>query len=176
MCCLRQQLTHLKMLYLKIPITTINPFSRIHMKFNSISVDPVQISNFLHKELFWNAVRRHKEFKCWFYCQDTRKPIPTRKLYQNCKFYPFLNHILFVFHFVWLLGCALAVDYQTIFLKGRHVYKMRISYKNKWGGFQVDDICDQGYTYAFSWGINFLQRNTHRWEFYLYMLIFFLFF
>ena len=26
---------------------------------------------------------------------------------------------------------------------------MRISYKNEGGGFQVDDICYQGYTYAF---------------------------
>ena len=75
-----------------------------------------------------------------------RNPIPTQKLYPNWKFYPFPKHILSVFNFLWVLVCALAVDEQMIGFQGRHVNKMRISYKNKEGVFQAYDLCDQGYT------------------------------
>ena len=97
------------------------------MKFKSSSVDPVQGNDFLQKIFGHNAMRRNKEFKCCFACQDPRKPIPTRKLYPNRKLYPFMKHILSVFHFSLLLGCALAVGEQTIDFLGRHVDKMRIS-------------------------------------------------
>ena len=39
--------------------------------------------------------------------------------------------------------------WENIGFKGRHVYKIRISYKNKEDEFQVNDLCNQGYTYAF---------------------------
>ena len=77
-----------------------------------------------------------------FAFQDPQKPIPACKLYPNWKLYPFLKHILSVFHFVWFLGCAIYVDDKTVGLKGRHVDKMRISYKNEGGGFQTDVFCD----------------------------------
>ena len=107
-----------------------------------------------------NAVRRHKEFKCCFTCQNPQKLISVRKLYPNCDFYPFLKHILSVFHFVWLLGGALSVDKQTIDSKSRHVDKMITSYKNKGGGFQADALCDGSYTYAFFLVMKVYQRNT----------------
>ena len=52
--------------------------------------------------------------------------------------------------FSWLLGCALSVHDQAIGSKGIHVDKMIISYNNKGGIFQMDDLCDLGYTYDFS--------------------------
>ena len=54
-----------------------------------------------------------------------------------------------MFHFTWFLGCALSVDEQKIYFKGKHVDKTRILYKNKGGEFQVDAICNLGYTYVF---------------------------
>ena len=77
----------------------------------------MQGNDFLHKVFGHNNVRQHKEFKCWFSCQDPRKSIPTRKLYPNWKLYPFLKHILYVFHFARLIGCDLAVDEQTSYSK-----------------------------------------------------------
>ena len=44
--------------------------------------------------------------------------------------------------FSWLLGFDLVVDEKTIDLRGRHVDKMRISYKNKGGVFQEDSLCN----------------------------------
>ena len=54
-----------------------------------------------------------------------------------------------MFHFVWLLGCDLYVDDQKIGFKGRHVNKMRISYKNEGGGFEAGALCNRGYIYIF---------------------------
>ena len=119
------------------------------MKFKSRSADPVQGNDFLHKNFGDNAVRKHKEFKCFFVSHDPCKPIPTRKFYPNWKFYPFLNHILYVLHFEWLLGFSLAVDEKIIGFQGIHVDKMIISYNNEGGGFQMGALCDQGYTYVF---------------------------
>ena len=120
------------------------------MKFKSRSVDPVQGDDFLQNVSGHNDVRQQKKFKCCVDFQDLPKPITARKLYPNCKFYPFLKHILSMFHFSWLLGCDIAIDEQTIGFQGKHVDKMIISYKNKGGRFQADDLYNQGYTYAFS--------------------------
>ena len=50
--------------------------------------------------------------------------------------------MLSVLHFAWLLGCDLVIDEQMIGFQGKYVDNMRISYKNKGGGFQADDIYD----------------------------------
>ena len=97
--------------------------------------------------------------------------IPERKVHPNWKFYPFLKHILSLFHFTWLLGCALSVDYQMIGLKYRYMDIMRIYYKKKGDGFQVDSLCFRGYTYNFSGVIKFCQNIKHWWEFHLCMLV-----
>ena len=112
------------------------------MKFKYRSADPVQGNDFLHKNFGHNDVRKHKEFKCFFVSQDPCKPIPTRQLYPNWKFYPLLRHILYVFHFEWLLDFSLAVDEQMIGFQGRHVDKIRVSYKNEGGRFQADALLD----------------------------------
>ena len=88
----------------------INPYPRIQMQFKSRSTDTVQGNDFLQKTFFHNAVRGHKKFKCCFACQDPRKPRSSLKLYPDRKLQPFLKHILSVFHFEWLIGCALEVD------------------------------------------------------------------
>ena len=110
------------------------------MKFKYISADNFLVKDFLQKISSKNAVRWQKDLKCWFACKNPRTPIPTCKLYSNCKLYPFLKHILSVFHFVWFLSCALAVYGQMIYFQSRHVDKMRISYKN-WGG-HISVRCD----------------------------------
>ena len=108
----------------------LTPSPMIQMKFKSRSVFPVQGNDYLHNKFGHNAVRRHKGFNFCFSCQDQWKPIPTRKLYPNWKFYPLLNHILSVFHFSCLLDYSLAVYYKTVGFQSRHVDKMIISYKN----------------------------------------------
>ena len=63
----------------------IKQFPSIEMKFKSRSADNVQSNEFLHNFFVWNAVRQHKDFKCWSACQDPWNPNPARKLYPNWK-------------------------------------------------------------------------------------------
>ena len=128
---------------------SLNSSPKIQMKFKYISADTVQVNNFLHTRFVHNFVRRHEEYKCWFECQDLWKPIWTYKLYPNLNLYPFLNQILSVFHFSWLLGCVLSIYEKIISFKGKHVDKMIIFYKNGGGWFQADALCNWGYTYTF---------------------------
>ena len=66
-----------------------------------------------------------------------------------------------MFHLAWLIGCALSIDEQMIGSKVRHVYEMIISLKRKGGVFQVDALCDEGYTDAFYCAMKVLQMNTN---------------
>ena len=63
---------HLYMYY----INGLNPYPGIGTKFKSRSADTVQGNYFLNNDFGINAVRRHKEFKCCFACQEPQKPIP----------------------------------------------------------------------------------------------------
>ena len=95
----------------------MNSYPRIDMKFETRSSDPIQGNNFLHNSVGRNSVRRHKEFKCCFACQDPQNPMPSHKLCLNWNLYLLLNHILYVFRFSWFLGCALSIDEQMIFFQ-----------------------------------------------------------
>ena len=95
----------------------LNPYQRIEIKFKPISADTLQGKYFLHNNLVINAVRKHKEFKCCFACHYPQNPIPALELFPNYKLYPFLKHILYVFHFARLIGCDLAVDEQISYSK-----------------------------------------------------------
>ena len=43
----------------------------------------------------------------------------------------------------------MAVDEQTSGFKGRHVDKKRITYKAEGDGFQMDAVCNRGFTFLF---------------------------
>ena len=96
------------------------------MRFKLRSSDTVQCTDFLKNDFVQNSVRQNKEFKISFPCQNPTNLIPARKFYPNLKLYPFLKHILSVFNFSWLIGCALSVDDKIIGFKGMHVDKIII--------------------------------------------------
>ena len=54
-----------------------------------------------------------------------------------------------MFYFPWLIDFFLSVDDKMIGFKGIHVDKIIITYKNKGGGFKVDDIFYLGFNYNF---------------------------
>ena len=156
---------------------SLNSSPKIQMKFKYISADTVQVNNFLHTRFVHNFVRRHEEYKCWFECQDLWKPIWTYKLYPNLNLYPFLNQILSVFHFSWLLGCVLSIYEKIISFKGKHVDKMIIFYKNGGGGgFRRTLSATEDILTPFYWGMKSYKRNTHQWDFHLYILVYFIYF
>ena len=65
-----------------------SPSPKIKMKLNYISDAPVQEEYFLNKHFGLNTVRRHKEFKRYFACQDLQNTISACKLYTNWEFNP----------------------------------------------------------------------------------------
>ena len=134
---------HLYLYYFNGP----KPYLMKQMMFKSSSTDLVQGNDFLYKSFGHNTVSLYKEFKRCFVCQYLWKPIPARKLYPNWKLYPLLKQILYVFHFLLLLGCILSVDEQIIGLKGRPLESMRLAYNNKGGVFQADTLWGQEYNY-----------------------------
>ena len=50
---------------------------------------------------------------------------------------------------MWVSGKWVAIDEQTLGSKGTSGMKLRISYKCEENGFQIDAVCDAGYTYSF---------------------------
>ena len=105
------------------------------MKVKSRSSDPVQGKDFLNKcfsTILWGNTR---SLSADFYARIYGSQYQQVCGIQIWNIYPFLKHILSVFHFSWLLGCAISVDDQQIGFKGVHMDKMRKSYKNKGGGF-----------------------------------------
>ena len=49
----------------------------------------------------------------------------------------------------WKCSKIIFVNKQTTGFQGRHVAKLRITYKREWDGFQSDALCDSGFTYTF---------------------------
>ncbi len=50
---------------------------------------------------------------------------------------------------MWVPGKFLAINKQTIGLKGMSGMKLRISFKCKGDGFRCDAVCDSGYTFSY---------------------------
>ena len=50
---------------------------------------------------------------------------------------------------MWITGRWVSIDEQTVGFKGKHLMKLRISYKREGDGFQCDAVCDNGYTFSF---------------------------
>ena len=93
------------------------------------------------------AERRHHYFKAFLSCQDLRINSPSRDDDPNWKVRPLLTWINFIFPTIWLLAVAFSVNEMTMAFKGQHRDKKRIIYKAEGGDFQVDALCQEGYTY-----------------------------
>ncbi|CAB9519576.1 unknown protein [Seminavis robusta] len=126
----------------------LSPSPRIEMKFQPQHMDRVQGSDYVQQNLPPNATRRFRHFKAFFACQDPRKMPPARKVSPLFKVSPVVKWMNFIGHNAVLIGMNAAVDEQTIGFQGRHVDKLRITYKAEGDGFQCDVLCEEGFTYA----------------------------
>jgi hypothetical protein len=95
-----------------------------------------------------SPVTRLKIFRAYFGMQDPDKPVPERKSSPLFKVLPIIKLIRKLGPLAWDCGKNVAVDEQTISMKGHHVDKMRITYKRAGDGFQCDAICDDGFTFS----------------------------
>ena len=125
----------------------INPSPRIEMQLKSPFDDPVHGNKYLYENIGRNGVRRFKEFRAFFACQDPRIAAPCKKSNPLFKISQLVKWINFVGPKAVDLGETIAIDEQTVGFQGRHSDKLRISYKAEGDGFQCDVICQEGYTY-----------------------------
>ena len=113
--------------------------------------DPVHGKDFVHQSFKGkiNMHRRHRHFKAFFSCQDPMMEPPPRDKYPNWKIQPLFLWMNYIFPKMWLLGVDISVDEMTMRFKGKHVDKLRITYKKEGDGFQCDALCQDGYCYSF---------------------------
>ena len=57
-----------------------------------------------------------------------------------------MNHLL---PLIWLLGVCFTIDDMTIGFQGMLADKKRITYKSEGGGFQEDELCEDGFCFQF---------------------------
>jgi len=95
-----------------------------------------------------NGIRRLKQFKAFFSCQDPMKIRPRREDSPLFKVLSIVKWIRKVGPMSWECGLDLGLDEQTMGFQGMHVDKLRISYKKEGDGFQCDALCDDGFTYT----------------------------
>ena len=84
-------------------------------------------------------------------------PTPPRKTHPNRKVDYFLNHVQEVSRSVWLIASSIASDEQAAGLKGHRQDNRQITYKAEEDRFQMDVICDRGFTYA-----SYLRNQPHQ--------------
>ena len=125
------------------------PSPEVSMKFKSQSEDDINGNNFVNRSLGPQAVRRHKHFRRFFATQNPLLRPPSTKDSPNWKVDSFLKWIIKISTKAWRLSQKISVDEQTIGFQGRHVSKLRITYKNEGDGFQCDALCNDGYTFTF---------------------------
>jgi len=117
-------------------------------KFQSTLWDPVNGNDFIRQHMGSGVTRKHKHCRAFFAVADPLKTVPDRKsspLFKVQKLVRWLNYVS------WSavnLGRNLAIDEQTISFQGRHMNKLKISYKAAGDGFQCDAICQQGFTHV----------------------------
>ena len=111
----------------------ISPSPRLEMKFKSQRDDEVNGNDFVYRNLGPNAARRHKHFRRFFTIQDPTLPKPKREERPNWKLERWFKHIQKVSQEAWECGIEISIDEQTLKFQGRHIHKLRISYK-KGGG------------------------------------------
>ena len=127
----------------------VAPSPQIEMKFRPQTVDAVNGNNFVSRCMGPNAARQHKHFQRFFTVQNPLKPVPPRSQDPVWKIREFLDHVQSISQEAWVCGVEVSIDKQTLKFQGRHIDKLRISYKREGDGFQCNVLCSDGYTYAF---------------------------
>ena len=128
----------------------LNPSPQVEQKISSQTDDPVGGNDLVYSSFGGEiGVRRHKEFKSFFCIQDPKKVAPSRSARPNYKVDPLLRWIQEISMQAWELGVDISTDEQTIGFQGRHINKLRITYKNEGDGFHCDALCKCGFTYTF---------------------------
>ena len=125
------------------------PSPEVSMKFKNQSEDDINGNDFVNRSLGPQAVRRHKHFRRFFATQNPLLRPPSSKDSPNWKIDSFLKWIIKISTKAWRLSQKVSVDEQTTGFQGRHVSKLRITYKKEGDGFQYDALCDDGYTFMF---------------------------
>ena len=74
------------------------------------------------------------------------KPPPKTKN-ANRKVQPLLMWMEFIFPLICMLGVTFSLDVITMSFKGRHEYKISMTYKSEGDLLQTDNIFHKGYTY-----------------------------
>lgn len=138
----------------------ISPTPRLEMKFKSQAEDPVNGNDLIYRLFGPNATRRHKHFRRFLTVQNPIKKVPPRSEDPNWKVREFLDFVQSTSMSAWICGMEISVDEQTLKFQGRHVDKLRISYKREGDGFQCDALCNDGYTFAFFFAMSPLPQNT----------------
>ena len=126
-------------------INGLSPSPSVDRKFDV--TDEANFNAFVYKNMP-NGARRYQHFKRFAAVQDPRKMPPDRKDSPLFKLLPLINWINKVGPLSWELGLNLSVDEQTVGFQGRHIDKLRITYKAEGDGFQCDALCDDGVTFC----------------------------
>jgi len=124
----------------------LSPSPSLNMKFDKHDV--ANYNPFVSANFGANPVRRLRQFRTFFTCQDPMKPTPNRQRSPLFKVLPFISWIRQVGPLSWACGINIGVDEQTMGFQGHHADKLRISYKKEGDGFQCDALCDDGFTYT----------------------------
>ena len=121
----------------------------VELKFKIHISDLVNANDFLNIFLGGNFIRRQNNFRLLFFFQDPSLTIPSWKFKPNHKLEYFLQWIIKVCTEAWQLGYKFSVDEKIIGFQGNHGDNLSIAYKSEGGGFQVYDLCNDGFTYVF---------------------------
>jgi hypothetical protein len=126
----------------------LSPSPRVEWKFKTQRDDPVNGNDFICNAFGPGAERRLKQFKAFFACQDPALPVPDRKKDPIHKVRPMVAWINFCGQQARALGRDFAIDEQSIGFQGKHIDKLRVTYKAEGDGFQADALCQDAFTYA----------------------------
>jgi len=124
----------------------LSPSPGLERKFDTedVAAHNAFVSNNFGKK----PLRRLKQFRTFFTCQDPLKPTPNRTVSPLFKVLPMIKWIRLVGPMSWECGLHLGLDEMTMGFQGHHADKMRITYKKEGDGFQCDALCDAGFTYS----------------------------
>jgi hypothetical protein len=110
-----------------------------------------------------NPQKRLKIFKAYFGVQCPDKPVPERKTSPLFKVLPIIKQIRKIGPVAWDCGKNIAVDEQTISMKGHHADKMRITFKKQGMGSSVMPSVMMASPTPSTSGMNLLLPSTLLW-------------